>query len=262
MSSNIYLTTSQIHELFSICELKTTDVKRLEIPSFNQVQQSAYFPEFPDEPCQYSSDSKKEDQYTTNHTNNTNRHPSQDSIFEIKDDTVRISKLEYENLKRDALCYQSLVKQNKELKTLKSFVIQLNQQKSQITLLQESNKKMQGHIQDLLQNLKSIENENQKYQDDILQLRLQIQDQLKIIQQGKIDYEKQKISIIQKDEAYFKLKESFDKFQKDSEKTKNSKSAQRGTYQPNNTSISLVKGLSKVNLKNYCNQSLIIEKQS
>ncbi|CAD8104894.1 unnamed protein product [Paramecium sonneborni] len=261
MSSNIQLTQSQIHQLFSICELKTTDTKKPEIPSFKEVQQSAHF--IKEDQCQYTSDSKKEDYYTNNPTTNTNRHLSQDSIFEIKDDTVRISKLEYENLKRDALCYQTLVKQNKELKTQKPFVIQLNQQKSETYLWQESNKKMQKHIYDLLQNAQSIENENQKYQDQILQLRLQIQDQLKIIQQGKIDQERLKISIIQKDEAYIKLKDQFDKLAKDIERTKNCKSVQRNTYMPTNTSNSLLKkGFSNVNLKNYCNQSLFIEKQS
>ncbi|CAD8090974.1 unnamed protein product [Paramecium primaurelia] len=262
MSSNIYLTQTQIHELFKICEFKTTDVKKLEIPSFREVEQSTHLPEFQQEICPFSSDSKKEDNYTTNPTNNTNRHPSQDSIFEIKDDTVRISKLEYENLKRDALCYQTLVKQNKELKTNKQIIIQLNQQKSQLSIVQENNKKMQRHIYELLQNIKSIENENQKYQDDILQLRLQIQDQLKIIQQGKIDQERIKISIIQKDEAYIKLKDNYDKLVKDLERSKNSKSVQRGTYLSNNPSNPSLKGLTKINHKNYCNQSLIIEKQS
>ncbi|CAK59539.1 unnamed protein product (macronuclear) [Paramecium tetraurelia] len=262
MSSNIYLTQTQIHELFKICELKTAEVKKLEIPSFGEVEQSANLPEFQQEACHFSSDSKKEDNYTTNPTNNTNRHPSQDSIFEIKDDTVRISKLEYENLKRDALCYQSLIKQNKEFKTNKSIVIQPNQQKLQLSFFQDNNKKMQRHIYDLLQNVKSIEHENQKYQDDILQLRLQIQDQLKIIQQGKIDQERLKISIIQKDEAYIKLKNNYDKIAKDLERSKNCKSAQRGSYLTTNPSNLSLKGLQKINLKNYCNQSLIVEKQS
>ncbi|CAD8195991.1 unnamed protein product [Paramecium octaurelia] len=262
MSSNIYLTQTQIHDLFQPCETKKTELKTLEIPSFGDVNSSEQSPEFQQEAYYFFSSCKKDENYTTNPTNNTNRHLSQDSIVELKDDTVRISKAEYESLRRDAQNYQDMMKLNGQLKAHKQLINQTNSYKSQIYVLQECNKKLQGHIYDLIQNIKMLEAENQQHSEDLLMLRLQIQDQLKIIQQGKIDMERLKIQMIEKEESIIKLQDNCNKLFKETERTKNSKSAQRSTYASTHTSSPLFKGLSRICLNNnYCNTSFVIEKQ-
>ncbi|CAD8111382.1 unnamed protein product [Paramecium sonneborni] len=261
MSSNIYLTQTQIHDLFQLCETKKTEVKTLEIPSFGDVNSSQQSPEFQQEAYYFLSSCKKDENYTTNPTNNTNRHLSQDSIIELKDDTVKISKSEYESLKRDAQNYQTLMKLNDKLKAHKQLINQANSYRSQIYVEQECNKKLQGHIYELIQNIKMLEGENQQFSEDLLILRLQIQDQLKIIQQGKIDMERLKILMIEKDENLIKLQDKYKKLLNETQRTKNSKSAQRSTYVSTHTSSPLFKGLSRICLNNYCNTSFVSEKQ-
>ncbi|CAD8121836.1 unnamed protein product [Paramecium sonneborni] len=261
MSSNIYLTQTQIHDLFQPCETKKTEVKTLEIPSFGDVNSSEQSPEFQQEAYYFMSSCKKDENYTTNPTNNTNRHLSQDSIIELKDDTVKISKSEYESLKRDAQNYQALMKLNDKLKAHKQLINQAHSYRSQIYVTQECNKKLQGHIYELLQNIKILEAENQQFSEDLLILRLQIQDQLKIIQQGKIDMERLKILMIEKDENLIKLQVKYKKLLNETERTKNSKSAQRSTYVSTHTSSPLFKGLSRICLNNYCNTSFVSEKK-
>ncbi|CAD8199924.1 unnamed protein product [Paramecium pentaurelia] len=261
MSSNIYLTQTQIHDLFKPCETKKIELKTLEIPSFGDDNSNQLSPEFQQEAYYFLSSCKKDENYTTNPTNNTNRHLSQDSIIELKDDTVRISKTEYESLKRDAQHYKALMKLNLKLKANKQVKNQANTYQSQIYVVQECNKKLQGHIYELLQTIKILEAENQQYSEDLLILRLQIQDQLKIIQQGKIDIERLKITMIEKDESLIELQDNYNKLFKETERTKNSKSAQRSTYVSTHTSSPLFKGLSRICLNNYCNTSFVIEQQ-
>ncbi|CAK60829.1 unnamed protein product (macronuclear) [Paramecium tetraurelia] len=279
MSSNIYLTQTQIHDLFEPCETKKIEVKTLDIPSFGDDNSSQQSPEFQQEAYYFLSSCKKDENYTTNPTNNTNRHLSQDSIIELKDDTVRsmqqcifssVSKAEYESLKRDAQNYQALMKLNLKLKAHNQMKNQANSyqctnycyyESAQIYVAQECNKKLQGHIYELLQTIKILETENQQYSEDLLLLRLQIQDQLKIIQQGKIDIERLKITMIEKDESLIELQDNYKKLFKETERTKNSKSAQRSTYVSTHTSSPLFKGLSRICLNNYCNSSFVIEKQ-
>ncbi|KAM3137097.1 hypothetical protein pb186bvf_010825 [Paramecium bursaria] len=231
-NSHIYMTQTQIHELFEQQGRKPKDLtKSLIIPSFGELLVPDASPQFNGATSQtfFQPDFIVTAKRDTTAASLSQAFSHSDSL---KDGMIQISKTEYDKLLQDQRLLQEIQSQTKsQVKDLKDITEQQNQliQRLQKQVLQqkESQKKQQQHIFDLLQNVKILEKENHALQENLLSTKMTIQDQIKEYQQSRIDLERIKIELLRKTDEIQMLSSKVDQ-SSDLNRQKQSKSAIRG----------------------------------